>query len=142
MVGPDKDGSMESCKKLATTLGVSDKLTVTGRLPKADWIALSANYHIFLNTTTVDNTPVSVMEAMALGMPVITTKVGGIPFLFTDGVEGMMVEEQTPEAMCAAIEILRNQPEKTAAISAAARKKAEGWDWEVVRLKWLDMLNK
>jgi len=140
MVGPDKDGSAEECLQLAEALGMAEKLTITGRLPKEDWIALSASHNLFLNTTTVDNTPVSVMEAMALGMPVVTTKVGGIPFLFADGVEGMMVAEQKPEAMVDAIESLIHSAEKTAAISAAARKKAEQWDWEVVRLKWLELL--
>jgi glycosyltransferase involved in cell wall biosynthesis len=140
MVGPDKDGTGETCKKLARDFGVQDKITFTGRLPKYDWIALAARHNVFLNTTSVDNTPVSVMEAMALGMPVVTTKVGGIPFLFEDGKEGVMVKNQTSVALAKAILDLVSNPHKTASISAAARKKAEEWEWEVVRLKWLDLL--
>jgi glycosyltransferase involved in cell wall biosynthesis len=93
MVGPDKDGSLEHCQQLAHNKGLADKVYFTGLLSKADWLALSADYDIFLNTTSADNTPVSVMEAMALGMPVVTTKVGGIPWLFADGIEGIMVAE-------------------------------------------------
>jgi glycosyltransferase involved in cell wall biosynthesis len=141
MVGPDKDGTIETCKQLAKNLGVHDKIRFTGRLAKEEWIALSASHNVFLNTTSVDNTPVSVMEAMALGMPVVTTKVGGIPFLFEDGKEGVMVKNQTSVALAKAILDFVSNPHKTASISAAARKKAEEWEWEVVRLKWLELLN-
>ena len=45
---------------------------------------LASKHDIFINTTHFDNTPVSVMEAMALGLPVISTNVGVIPFLLTN----------------------------------------------------------
>jgi len=141
MVGPDKDGSMEKCKELAKELGIESSVTFTGRLPKEAWIAKSIDFDIFLNTTSVDNTPVSVMEAMALGMPVVTTKVGGIPFLFEDGKEGIMVEKQTPKALVEAIMSLTNQSSDILSISREARKKAEEWDWAVVRKKWLTLFN-
>lgn len=140
MVGPNKDETLDKCQRMAETAGVSDRLTITGRLPKADWIALSASHNLFLNTTSVDNTPVSVMEAMALGLPVVTTKVGGIPFLFEDGKEGIMVEKQNSEALTDAILALKNTPERVANISSAARRKAEEWDWEVVRKQWIELL--
>ena len=56
------------------------KITITGILRKAEWIELSKDYDVFINTTNVDNMPVSVIEAMALGMPIVSTNVGGIPF--------------------------------------------------------------
>lgn len=140
MVGPDKDGSLAECQNLAKKLDVSDQIHFTGRLSKKDWIALSAKHNVFLNTTSVDNTPVSVMEAMALGMPVVTTKVGGIPFLFEDDKEGIMVEEPSAEALADAILELRESPEKIKYISQHARRKAESWDWLVVRNQWNEIL--
>ena len=140
MVGPDKDGSLLNCQNRAKELGLEKLVTFTGRLPKPEWIELSAKHNLFLSTTSVDNTPVSVMEAMALGMPVVTTKVGGIPFLFEDGVEGVMVDEQHAEAMTEAILNLLNNAEKVATISQAARNKAAQWDWQVVRKLWVNLL--
>lgn len=140
MVGPDKDGSQQACKNRATELGVADCITFTNRLTKEAWIKLSQKHNIFLNTTSIDNTPVSVMEAMALGMPVVTTKVGGIPFLFEDEAEGIMVETQTADALANAILRLHQFPELTNKISENARKKAELWDWKVVRKQWLRLL--
>lgn len=140
MVGPDKDGSLERCRQFAEEKGLGTKVRFTGRLSKPEWIALSADYDIFLNTTSADNTPVSVMEAMALGMPVVTTKVGGIPWLFEDGAEGVMVEDADVVKLTRAINSLIELPEKASAISAQARKKAEGWDWEVVREQWQQLM--
>lgn len=141
MVGPDKDGSLERCRKLAEGKGLADKVRFTGRLSKPDWITLSARYDIFLNTTSADNTPVSVMEAMALGMLVTTTKVGGIPWLFEDGIEGIMVAEANEEKLTNAIVEGIGQPEKAVCISRMARKKAEEWDWKVVKGKWRKVLS-
>lgn len=136
MVGPDKDGSLQKVKAYAKEKGVRDQITFTGRLSKSDWIELSAQFDFFINTTNVDNTPVSVMEAMAVGLPVVTTKVGGIPFLFKEGVEGIMVPPNDAETFVSAITDLIEHPERAARISQAARAKAKQWDWNVVKDQW------
>lgn len=140
MVGPDKDGSMEKVKVFAEEQGVAQYLKMTGRLNKTEWIALSRKYNVFINTTNIDNTPVSVMEAMALGFPVITTKVGGIPYLFEDGKEGIMIEPKNEEEFVLAIIDIESNPIKAKTLSENARKKAESWDWSKVKLNWLEIL--
>ena len=91
---------------------------------------------MFINTTNVDNTPVSVIEAMALGLPVVSTNVGGIPFLLEDGVDALLVEPNDQEAMCRAIERLKSDPELVKQLTLNARKKVENFDWEVVKHQW------
>ncbi|MGZ2368726.1 glycosyltransferase family 4 protein [Ancylomarina sp. YFZ004] len=140
MVGPNKDGSLENVKELVSIYKLADFVEFTGKLSKEDWIALSSSYNLFINTTNVDNTPVSVMEAMALGFLVITTNVGGIPYLFKDKIEGIMVEPNNSEKIVSAIRHLKYHPEKTKEMSTAARKKACEWDWEIVRMQWLNLL--
>lgn len=142
MVGPDKDGSIEDVKTLAKELGVESSLKLTGRLTKEEWIKLSADYNVFINTTNVDNTPVSVMEAMALGFPVVTTKVGGIPYLFEDQKEGIMIPPDDCDAFVSAITALVKDETKTQEICSNARKKAASWDWGTVRLMWKETLRK
>ncbi len=68
MVGPVKDNSFKECKKLAEKYSISSCITFTGVLKKEEWWELSKNYDVFINTTNIDNTPVSVIEAMALGI--------------------------------------------------------------------------
>jgi glycosyltransferase involved in cell wall biosynthesis len=138
MVGPDKDGSLELCKNIAKAFNLP--VEFKGKLSKKEWITLSENFDIFINTTNVDNTPVSVMEAMALGMPVITTDAGGIPFLFENHKEGIIVPAGNVVAMKTAISELLQNESLTTNISFAARAKAMQWDWEIIGEKWFELL--
>lgn len=138
MVGPDKDGSMQTTKKYAEINKV--EINFTGKLSKEEWWALAAEHDIFMNTTNFDNTPVSIMEAMALGLPVVTTNVGGIPFLLEDKKTALLIEKGDVNAMSrAVIELLQNET-LTAAISLNARVKTESWDWEVIKKHWNKLL--
>ena len=138
MVGPDKDGSLARCKKLVNKLNLP--VTFTGILSKDDWVSLSKEYDIFINTTNFDNMPVSVMEAMALGLPVISTNVGGLPFLINNKEDGILVPPNNPEAFVKDIEDLCENPLKAQLIIANAREKIEGFDWKKVRHHWNDLL--
>lgn len=137
MVGPDRDGGMERCKAYAAEKKVAVRFT--GRLPKKEWVALAAEYDLFINTTHFDNTPVSVMEAMALGLPVVTTNVGGIPFLLKEGEDALLVNDSDVEGMVNAVCTLIENPVMTQRIVLNARKKAVSWDWEVVKGQWGDL---
>lgn len=101
---------------------------------------MSDSYDIFINTTNVDNTPVSVMEAMALGLPVVSTDAGGVPFLFRNEKEGLLTEIGNTEEMVSAIERLLENNEKTESMSMAARNKALHWDWNAVAPQWKQLL--
>jgi glycosyltransferase involved in cell wall biosynthesis len=134
MVGPDSDGTLAEVQALARRLDV--KVTFTGKLTKAEWTALATDYNVFINTTNFDNTPVSVIEAMALGLPVVSTNVGGMPYLITHEVDGVLLPPKDVEAMVAAILHLFENPSKRALLIANARRKVEGFDWEVVKGMW------
>jgi glycosyltransferase involved in cell wall biosynthesis len=139
MVGPDSDGSLAEVKALAKSLSVP--VSFTGKLTKAEWTTLSKDYNVFINTTNFDNTPVSVIEAMALGLPVVSTNVGGMPYLISHDVDGLLVPPKDVEAMVVAILNLFEDPSKRALLIANARRKVEGFDWEVVKHQWGLSLN-
>ncbi len=141
MVGPDKDGSTETCKTLARQLNVNDRVTFKGRLTKAEWCSLSAGYDIFINTTNFDNMPVSVIEAMALGMVVVSTNAGGLPYLLQHEKNSLMVEKNDHLAMAAMITRLVEDAALTSRLSHAARERAEEFDWEQVKNSWLELIN-
>ncbi|KAA3622403.1 MAG: glycosyltransferase [Flavobacterium sp.] len=138
MVGPDKDGSLERCKKIATEASLPVKFT--GRLSKSEWIDLSTNYDIFINTTNFDNTPVSVIEAMALGLPVVTTNVGGIPYLLENKSDALLVRPKDADAMCQSVVSLIEAPQKAVLLAKNARKKVEKFEWEEVKHLWFKIL--
>jgi glycosyltransferase involved in cell wall biosynthesis len=140
MVGPDKDGSRVECERLAGELGVREQVAFAGRLSKNEWRTLSEKYSIFVSTTNVDNTPVSVMEAMALGLPVVSTNVGGVPFLLRNEETGLLVDANDPSAMASAVIRLAESPELGQRLARNARAQAEQFDQEVVLNQWRELL--
>lgn len=140
MVGPEVDGSMERCKQLATYLGVEQQITFTGKLSKQDWTSLAQSKDIFINTTDYDNLPVSVLEAMALGLPVVSTNVGGIPYIITDKQNGLLVHADDVAAMTTAVTQLLSDNSMAATISRNAREYVEQYDWNIIRTKWHNLL--
>jgi glycosyltransferase involved in cell wall biosynthesis len=138
MVGPDKDGSLANCKEYATKKSLP--VTFTGKLSKKEWITLSKEYDIFINTTNFDNMPVSVIEAMALGLPVLSTNVGGMPYLIDHGKSGVLLPPDDETAFVHAICDLISHPDKASYLAKNARKHVEQFDWEIVKHKWFEVL--
>jgi len=137
MVGPEKgDGSFELTQKVAQDLGVQGRVEYLGPVPKAKVPEALQRGDIFINTTNVDNTPVSVMEAMACGLCVVTTNVGGLPYLLEDGADALLVSPDDPHAMAQAIRRLKDDANLPGLLSKNARKKVEVFDWSNVLPQW------
>ena len=138
MVGPEKDESLQACKQIARNKNLP--VSFTGMLSKEAWISLSTTYDIFINTTNFDNTPVSVIEAMALGLPVVSTNVGGIPFLLEHDKNALLVPPNNSELFAQAIVELVANAEKACFIAKNARDTVELFDWQKVKHSWNTLL--
>jgi glycosyltransferase involved in cell wall biosynthesis len=138
MIGPVKDDSFEVTKELVKKHKLEDSVEFTGVLSKEKWHNKSKDFDIFINTTNFDNTPVSVMEAMALGLTIVSTNVGGLPYLIDNNVEGVLIDKNNPEQMTKAIIKLLKEENKELSINA--REKAESFGWGIVKEKWLSIL--
>lgn len=141
MIGPVRDESIDELNAYILENKLSPSIEITGMLSRQEWVSRSMEYDIFINTTTVDNTPVSVMEAMALGMPIVSTNVGGIPYLIEESRNGLLFESGDIKEMLSAIISLIKNSELASTISDTNRKKAESLTWESVRHTWLDLLS-
>lgn len=139
MVGPDKDGTLQKTQDFANQQNV--EVTFTGKLSKPDWIKLSQDYDIFINTTHFDNTPVSVIEAMALGLAVVSTNVGGIPFLLENNDTALLVNDNDAKEMENSIKTLIENDETSQKIIKNARELSETFDWEEVKRLWSNILD-
>ena len=95
---------------------------------------------VFLNTTNVDNTPVSVIEAMACGLCVVSTNVGGLPYLLDDEQDSLLVQPDDPAAMATAVSRILRENVLATRLSQNARAKAEQFDWSTVLPQWLALL--
>ncbi len=143
MYGPDKsDGSLEYFRSTVDRLNLEDQITLFGPVPKSEVPRRLSQHDIFLNTTNVDNTPVSVMEAMALGMSVVSTNVGGIPYLLEDGHSALLVHPGDPDAMATAVRRVLTEPGLSGRLSKNARAAARAWDWALIVPRWEELLQK
>ncbi len=140
MVGPEKDNSYEVCKALVKSLKLENHVEFTGLLSKQEWHKKAEDYNIFINTTNIDNAPVSVMEAMALGLPIVSTNVGGMPFLIENNETGILVNKNDVKAMTEAILLICKNIETANSLSIKARNQVENHDWNKVKSLWCSIL--
>jgi glycosyltransferase involved in cell wall biosynthesis len=136
MVGPDKAGLRPQLERKIRAAQLEKFVRIVGPVPKAEIPQWLDRADILLNTTDVDNAPVSLVEALACGVPVVSTDAGGIPDLLRSEDHGVLVPCGSAEAMARAIEGLVNHPDHAASLSVAGRRLAAHFDWAVVDAQW------
>jgi glycosyltransferase involved in cell wall biosynthesis len=90
-------------RHLADELGVLDAVRFTGVLDRDAMAVLYRSATVCLNPSLIDNAPNALLEAMASGVPIVSTNVGGVPFLVEDGKSALLVAPQDPQAMASAL---------------------------------------
>lgn len=135
MAGVDK-GLESEIRKMVADMGLNGAIRFSGFLGPDEKIKEFSNADIFLNTNHIDNMPVSMVEACAMGLPVVATCVGGIPDIITTGQNGILVPDGDTKGMADAVITLLENGELTARLSANARRFAEMSSWETVRPQW------
>lgn len=128
-------GELES---RAQELGLGDSVVFAGWQP--DLLDVYADLDALVLSSDNEGTPVSLIEAMAAGCPVVATSVGGVPDLVTDGETGRLVPRGDSNALANAILAVFNEPDRTRAMADQARKQvlerhqARDRDSDVARL--------
>lgn len=137
MIGPDKgDGSLTRLLSLAKGLGIDDRVTIIPGVPNVKIPFFLDQNDIFINSSKFDTAPRSLIEAMANGLCIVSTDVGGIPYLVTDDEEALLVPSDKPEIMAQAVKRLLDEPHLAEKLSRNARHSAEGMDWSMILPQW------
>jgi glycosyltransferase involved in cell wall biosynthesis len=133
------DGSQRAkLENLARELELRN-IEFIGRIAPDEMHQLAGSNDIYLNTSDIDNMPGSIIEAFALGLPVVTTDAGGIPYIVSDEITGLMVPRGDYKAIAhAAIRLLENT-ELAMGIIGRAREECRKYCWESVRSEWLKL---
>jgi len=139
VMGGSDIGHLEETRRLASNLGVGDVVTFPGFLSADDKIAEFDRADVFLNTNRIDNMPVALVEAWAMGLPVVTTDVGGIRDLVTDGDTGIVVPDNDDRAMAEAVERLLSDELLARHFSLKGRQQSEQSAWENVHPQWVEL---
>lgn len=119
-------------------LNLGDIIKVEEKKTRDEWVELSRKYSFMISCPDVDNTPTSLIEGMALGMCVVTTRVGGVPFLVNDN-EVFFVEKNDHKELGNILAHLINDAEQYKEKAIQARLKAEGFTWAEVKPKWQEI---
>ena len=126
---------MEALKKLANRLKVADRVVFMGRVPVEQMPQVYRDNDIFVMSSEHEGMSNAMLEAMASGLPIITTRCEGVEELITDN--GIIVETPGPRDIAAAIKELIQQPQTYSSMSAASRKRAEMFSWSSVASRYL-----
>jgi len=124
--GPEK----ERLETLAMTLGISQAVEFVGFLSSDQLMEEFRKAHIYLHPSElaagdVEGIPNALLEAMATGLPPVSTQHGGIPEVIEDGFSGLLCPERSPEALAAALIRLAEEPELAAVMGKAASARAK-----------------
>jgi glycosyltransferase involved in cell wall biosynthesis len=126
-------------QQLCETLGITSAVRFTGRLDNEDIAKLYREADLLLNPSTIDNMPISLLEAMASGVPIVSTNVGGIPDLVEDGRTALLVHPRDPGMMAAAALRLLADAEAAARLAHAGIQCAARYTWPQVAPRLLDV---
>ncbi|MDP2140735.1 MAG: glycosyltransferase family 4 protein [Gammaproteobacteria bacterium] len=129
-------GSQEAAlKEQVRQQGLQD-VSFAGRVEPADIAALYDRADIFINSSVVDNQPVSILEAFAAGLPVISTPTGDIEFMIQHEKTGLLVPPGNPDAIAEAVLWLLSHQAEAIQMATAARLEVEKYTWRNVRTEW------
>jgi len=94
---------------------------------------------VFVNSSTIDNQPVSILEAFAAGLPVVSTPTGDIANMLHRGDAGLLVPTDDPHAMAQAVGALLDDPDLARHLTMRARVEVERYTWSHIRERWADV---
>jgi glycosyltransferase involved in cell wall biosynthesis len=116
------EGGEESrLRRLAAELGVGPRVHFLGLRDDVERVLLASD--VFVLTSRSEALPLAVLEAMAMGLPVVSTRVGGVPEVVTDGETGVLVPPANPAALAEALRGLLAAPERAASLARAAEAR-------------------
>jgi glycosyltransferase involved in cell wall biosynthesis len=118
-------------------LGLDDACRFTGPVPPSDMHQLYADADVYVNASLIDNMPLSILEAYSVGVPVVTSDAGGIPWIARDKVTALVVPAQDVDALASAMtQSVTEYSEALHRADAAHQYVDTTFSWAAVRAKW------
>ena len=125
-------------EQLAVELDVKH-VTFAGRVAPGRIADYYAAHDIYVQSPDIDNMPSSILEAYASGLPVVSTRAGGVPAILEDGTHGLLAELDDHEAIAAHVLTLLDDAPLARSVACAGRAAVESCTWPAVRQQWLHL---
>lgn len=129
---------LEDLRREAAALGVSDRVDFLGFVPHESLPALYARVSLFVMPSLGEALPMAILEAMASGLPVVASRVGGIPDVLPES-GALYVPPGDEEALARAILAVLSEPGKARAMGRENRERAAGFHWDVIAMRYVRM---
>ncbi|HEY5883717.1 MAG TPA: heparinase II/III family protein [Pyrinomonadaceae bacterium] len=126
---------LAALQRLTRELGLKNVL-FTGRIEPENIFRLYDTADVYLNGSKIDNQPLSILEAFACGIPVVTTNAGGITDMVIDGVSGFVVQIDDYESMAAKALSALEKPEQTSKLTQCGFAECSKYTWPTLRGQW------
>jgi glycosyltransferase involved in cell wall biosynthesis len=125
-------------KALAASLNLRN-VAFTGRVDPQRINECYAAHDIYIQSPDIDNMPLSVLEAFASGLPVVSTDAGGVPSLLRAGIDGLLAPVDDADALAARVMELLADPGRARALAQSAYGSLRPCTWSEVRARWVDL---
>lgn len=136
------DGSQKTAlDKLAQDLGLKN-VSFVGRIAPHKIRDFYDAADIYLNGSEIDNQPLSLLEAFACGLPIVTTDAGGIPDVVTDGETGLLVPRGNYQLLAERAIQLLHDPDLAERLAQKGKLECRKYSWVFVRDAWMDVYEK
>lgn len=133
------DGSQRSYLEQLTEQLQLRHVTFAGSVGRTSIARYYDEADVLLNTSSIDNMPVSILEAFAAGLPIVTTAAGGIPYLVTDRQNGHLVPVDDHKAVAERLLELVENSDEVHRLSQAGRQEIRNYTWETAGPQWIEL---
>jgi len=138
IVGPD-GGKKKMLMELSQNLRLDKDVIFTGELSEQDKLEAIASCNMLVLPSKKEGQGIVVLEAQAMGKPVIATRQGGIPYFIKDGENGILVDYGRPDQIVDAVEQLLSDTKFCQRISRKGKETARTFTWDIITKKILDI---
>jgi glycosyltransferase involved in cell wall biosynthesis len=140
MIGPDK-GILHQAKELVKELGLEDSVDFIGPVVNEKLVWYYQSHAVFLNTTSYESFGTAVVEAAATALPIVSTKVGELPYLWEHDVNIKFSSEIEAKSFAKEVADLLSNPSKALQIGYAGANRVQEFEWDSINKKWISLIN-
>jgi len=130
-------GSQDTALRKEAAVLRLENITFAGRVAPSEIHDYYADADIYVQAPTIDNMPLSLLEAFASGLPVVSTDVGGVPSMLRHGVDGLLVADNDADGLGDQVIKLLTDPALALRLTESAYRTLAAYQWPVVRDGWL-----